>query len=257
MAPESRRGERHPLQSESGGERIVIVGTGEWGAVAFEYFRYDSPHEVVAFSAEALFITSDTYYGLPVVPFEELAQAYPPDEYRAFVAASSVQLNRVRRRLYDGVKAAGFDCVSYVSSHAFVLPDVEIGENVFVQEHAELAFMSRLGDNVLLGCGVCVGHGSVIENDCYAGPHATVCGLNTVGRSTFLGAHSCITEGVGVAEDCVIGAGAVVWEDTERRQVYVGNPAHPTGRDSFDTFGVPPGSVTPMDYPQEPPTRRS
>ncbi len=238
MGCESRRGRRHPLQVESKGEPVVVVGTGEWGAVAYEYFHYDSPHEVVAFSAEAPFITSDTYCGLPVVPFDELAKAYPPDEYRAFVAASSVEFNRLRRRLYDGVKAAGFDCVSYVSSHAFVLPDVEIGENVFVQEYAELEFMTRLGDNVLLGCGVCIGHSSVIEDDCYAGPNAAVCGLTKVGRSSFIGANSCIADCISVAEDCIIGAGAVVLKDTQPRQVYVGNPARPTGRDSFDVFGV-------------------
>ena len=67
----------HPLQELSKGERVVIVGTGETAAIAFEYFRHDTPHEVVAFSAEAPFITSEDYYGLPVVPLEELAIAYP------------------------------------------------------------------------------------------------------------------------------------------------------------------------------------
>ncbi len=235
MEWESARGKRHPLQAGSKGERVVIVGTGEWGATAFEYFSYDSPHEVVAFSAEAPFITSDTYYGLPVVPFEELAKAYPPDEYRAFVAASSIELNRVRRRLYDGVKAAGFDCVSYISSHSFALHNAEVGENVFVQENSALEFMTRTGNNVLLGCGVCVGHSSVIEDDCYVGPGATICGSAAVGRGTFVGANSCISHGVSVAEQCIIGAGAVVLKDTEPHKVYVGNPARPTTRDSFDT----------------------
>ncbi len=238
MEWESRRGRRHPLQAESKAERVVIVGTGEWGAIALEYFSYDSPHEVVAFSAEAPFITADVYCGLPVVPFEELAEAYPPDVYRAFVAVSDVQLNRVRRRLYDGVKAAGFDCVSYVGSDAFVVRTAEIGENVFVQENTAVEHGARVGDNVFLGGGVCVGHGSVLEDDCYVGPHVTICGGSTVGRGSFLGANCCISHCISVAEDCVIGAGAVVLKDTQPRQIYVGNPARPTGRDSFDAFGV-------------------
>jgi sugar O-acyltransferase (sialic acid O-acetyltransferase NeuD family) len=242
MGWEARRGMRHPLQSESKAERVVIVGTGEWGATAFEYFSYDSPYEVVAFSAEAPFITSDVYYGLPVVPLDELAKAYSPAEYRAFVAVSDIQLNRVRRRLYDAVKAAGFDCVSYVSSHAFVMHNVEIGENTFVHENASLEFMVRVGNNVLIGGGTLIGHSSVIEDDCYAGPHVTVCGGAVVGRSSFLGANSCIADCVSVAEDCVIGAGAVVLKDAKPRQVYVGSPARPTGRDSFDAFGVTSGN---------------
>ena len=238
MGWEARPGMRHPLQTEFTGERVVIVGTGEWGATAFEYFSYDSPHEIVAFSAEAAFIKSDTYCGLPVVPLEQLAKAYPPDQYSAFVAVSDIQLNRVRRRLFDTVKAAGFRCVSYVSSHTFMLRNVEIGENTFVQENAALEYMVRLGDNVSLGAGTCVGHSSVIEDDCYLGPHAAVSGNSRVGRGSFLGVNSCVADGVFVGEDCVIGAGAVVLKDTKPRQVYVGNPARPTGRDSFAAFGV-------------------
>jgi sugar O-acyltransferase (sialic acid O-acetyltransferase NeuD family) len=230
------RGHSWPAQSR--GERVVIVGTGEWGAIALQYFRYDSPHEVVAFSAEAPFITDDVYCGLPVVPFEELARAYPPDEYRAFVAVSEVQLNRVRRRLYDGVKAAGFDCVSCVSSRTFILRTAEIGENVFIQENAAVEHGARVGDNVFLGSGVCVGHGSVLEDDCYVGPHVTICGGCTVGRGSFLGANSCIAHCLALAEESIIGAGAVVLRDTKPRQAYVGNPARPASRDSFEAFGA-------------------
>jgi len=241
MVRGSTRGERHPLQAESNGQRVVIVGTGETASLAFEYFCYDSPHEVVAFSAEAPFITADTFCGLPLVPFEELAKVYPPDEYRAFVSVSLTQLNRVRRRLYDGVRAAGFSCVSYVSSHAFVLPSARIGENAFIQEHVSVQHNVRVGTNVFLSSGTCVGHSSVVEDDVFTGPHVVICGMCRIGSSTFMGANCSISPEVTVAQDCVIGAGANVLTDTEPRQVYVGSPARPTGRDSFALLHVKTG----------------
>lgn len=228
----------HPLQELSKGERVVIVGTGEMAAIAFEYFRHDTPHDVVAFSAEAPFITSEDYYGLPVVPLEQLAIAYPADRNRTFVAVSFVQLNRVRRRLYHTVKAAGFACISYVSSHAVVAPDVQIGENTFVQEHVALQHGACIGDNVYLGSGTCVGYRAVMEPDSFSSAHVTIGDLCTVGRGSFVGAGSCVADGCSVAEDCIIGAGAVVLKDTEARRVYLGNPARSLGRDSFETFGV-------------------
>lgn len=226
----------HPLQATSKGEKIVIVGTGENAAVALEYFNYDSPHEVVAFSTETHCITSDVYCGLPVVPLEQIAKTYPPAEYRAFIAISPTELNALRRRLYDAVKAAGFVCVSYVSSHAFVLPSVQIGENAFVQENTALQYRVRIGDNVFLASGACIGHSSVIEDDCYVAPHATVCGDSRVGRSCFLGANSCIAQEVSVADYCVIGGGTVILKDTAPRHVYLGNPARIISRDSSDTW---------------------
>src|SRR6266568_2829281 len=113
--PESR----HRLQAKSTGERVVIVDTGEQAVIVVEYLTQDSPHEVIVFSAEREFLGSDVYCGLPVVPLSELATAYPPAAHRAFVAVSATQLNRVRRRLLDEVKEAGFRCISYVSSKAF------------------------------------------------------------------------------------------------------------------------------------------
>jgi sugar O-acyltransferase (sialic acid O-acetyltransferase NeuD family) len=232
---------RHPLQARPRGERVVIVGTGETAAVALEYFRHDTPHEVVAFCAETPFIEADSYYGLPLVPLEGLADAYPAAGHRVFVAVALVQLNRVRRRLYRAVKAAGFGCVSYVSSHAVVTPNVTIGENSFVQEHVALQYGARVGDNVFLGSGTCVGYRSVVEDDCYAGPHVTVGDFCRIGRASFLGANSCVAEGRLVAEDCIVGAGTAILKDTMTRQVYLGNPARCLGRDSFETFGVTDG----------------
>ncbi len=216
----------------------MIVGTGDHAALAFECFTNDSPHQVAAFSAEPEFLRSGEYCGRPVIPLDRLAAAYPPAEYRAFVAASATQLNRVRRRLFAAVKAAGYDCVSYVSKSSFVWNNVEIGENVYVGELNVLHDRVRVGDNVVIASGTHIGHGGVIGDDCYLASCVTLAGECEVGRGCFLGANSCVANNRSLAEDCIIGAGAVVVKDTLPRQVYVGNPARPTGRNSFETFGV-------------------
>src|SRR5262249_25091408 len=185
-----------------GGGRLVIVGTGETAEIAFEYFTYDSPHEVVAFSAEAEFLKTDVFCDLPVVPFEQLAATYPPATHRAFVAVSSTQLNRVRRRLYNEVKALGFECVSYVSSRAFAWGNVQIGENTFVFENNVLQHKVRVGDNVVLWSGNHVGHQTVIEDDCFISSHVVISGFCRIGRSCFLGVNSCVADFRSLAEDC-------------------------------------------------------
>lgn len=104
----------HPLQAPFEGQHIIIVGTGEQGEIAFEYFTHGSPHEVVAFSTEPEFVKTAAVCGRPMVPLDQITVAYPPTEYRAFVAVSGTQLNRLRRRLCETVKSYGYACVSYV-----------------------------------------------------------------------------------------------------------------------------------------------
>jgi sugar O-acyltransferase (sialic acid O-acetyltransferase NeuD family) len=222
-----------------GNQRIVIVGAGEQAEIAYEYFTHDSDLEVVAFAVERAYLPAEPLYGLPVVPFEELPAQYGPASYDAFVAVSSTHLNQVRERLFRTVKAQGYHCPSYVSSHAFCWRNVTIGENSFVFEANVLQHHVELGDNVILWSGNHVGHRTVIESHAFVSSHVVISGFCRVGERSFMGVNACVGDGRTIARDCVVGAGAVVVKDTEPRGVYVGNPAKPTGGDAFAAFGVP------------------
>jgi len=217
---------------------IVIVGDGETAELAYEYFTHDSPHTVAAFCVERAYLKKDQLCGLPVVAFEEVETLYPPDTHRAFVAISYTQLNRVRARLYQATKAKGYECVSYVSSRAFVWHNVEIGENCLIMEHNVLQYCVRVGNNVVLWSGNHIGHQTVIRDNVFISSHVVVSGYCEVGENCFLGVNSSIANNLKIARDNVIGMGAVVNRDTEERKVYVGNPAKPLPKDSFSAFGV-------------------
>ena len=217
---------------------IVIIGAGEQADIAFEYFTHDSDRDVVAFCVEREYLTSTEHEGLPVVAMEELVANYPPSEYETFVALSSTKLNRLRERLFDHVRSLGYTCASYVSSHAFVWRNVSIGQNTMIFENNVLQHYVEVGDNVVLWSGNHVGHRTKIEDHVFIASHVVISGYCTIGHHSFMGVNSCVGDGITIGADNVIGAGAVVVKDLEPRGVYVGNPAKPTGRDSFVSFGV-------------------
>lgn len=217
---------------------VVIVGAGENADIAYEYFTHDSPREVVAFAVQAEYRQGDRHLDLPLVDLETIEEHYPPDTFDAFVAVSSTQLNRVRQRLFDDVKARGYTCASYVSSRAFVWHNVTIGENVMVFEGNVLQHHVEVGDDVVLWSGNHVGHRTRIGAHAFIASHVVISGFCTVGEYSFLGVNASVADGITIEHDCVVGAGAVVVRDLPTRGVYVGNPAKATGRDPFDSFGV-------------------
>jgi len=219
-------------------EKLVIVGAGEFAQIAYEYFTYDSPYEVVSFSVEKEFIKDKELFGLPVIPFEELEKLYDPLKHKVFVAVTYTQLNRVRTRLYGEAKQKGFSAVSYVSSKAFVWRNVEIGENCFIFENNVIQYHTRIGNNVIIWSGNHIGHRTQIRDNCYIASHAVISGYCEIGENSFLGVNCSLSDRVKVAKDCIIGNGAVVIADTKERRVYVGNPARPTGKSSFTVFEV-------------------
>jgi len=220
------------------GEQLVIVGAGEFAEIACEYFTHDSPYTVAAFAVERPFLTSPELFGRPVVPLDEVERLYPPAEYRAFVAVTYTQLNRVRARLYHAVRAKGYAPASYVSSRAFVWPNATIGENCFVFENNVIQYRAAVGNNVVLWSGNHVGHRAVIRDHCFVSSHVVISGYCEVGEHCFLGVNSCVADRVKVAPDCVIGAGAVIAADTEPGKVYKGERAVASRASSLAVFKV-------------------
>ena len=206
--------------------------------MALGHLREDSWYDVVAFSAERRYIVEKRLLGLPVVSFENLETHYDPSQCRVLVALSSVSLNRTRTRLYNQAKSKGFRLASYVSSKASVFENAEIGENCVVHEGAVLEIDSKVGNNVHVAGGAMVSHESTVANNSYLGPRAVVAGQSEIGENCMLGANCTVIDSVNVARDCVIGAGAVVLKDTEPGRIYVGNPAKPLSKTSYEKFGL-------------------
>jgi sugar O-acyltransferase (sialic acid O-acetyltransferase NeuD family) len=217
-------------------EKLVIIGEGETGEIAYEYFTGDTDFEVVAFSAEKRFIKKQTLFGLPVVAFEELEKAYNPKECRVFVAVSYTELNRVRTRLLKLAKEKGFKPCTYISPKAFIGKDAEIGENCFIFEGVTVQRGSKIGNNVTIWTGSSIAHRSVVGDNCFIASHVAISGFCNIGEGCFLGVNSCVSDKITVAKDTIIGAGAVVIENTESGKIYVGNPAKPLPNKTVDPY---------------------
>jgi sugar O-acyltransferase (sialic acid O-acetyltransferase NeuD family) len=201
-------------------KKLVIVGSGETGLIAYEYFQFDSHYEVVAFSVNNQYIMETIINDLPVVPFETLEENYSPDKYEVYVAISSGKLNRNRTNVYYEAKSKGYKCASYISSKAFVWRNVEIGENCFVFEDNTLQPFVKIGNNVTLWSGNHIGHNTIIRDNCFISSHCVISGFCEVGESSFLGVNCTIEDNTKIAKDNFIGAGALIQKDTNEKDFY-------------------------------------
>jgi sugar O-acyltransferase (sialic acid O-acetyltransferase NeuD family) len=194
-------------------EKLVVVGNSAFAEIAGEYFRADSDYEVVGFSVERDYLKETMLAGLPVVPFEELEEAFPPGEHDVYVAATYTQLNRLRTRLAGDAKARGYGLASYVSSRAFVWQNVELGEHCFVFEDNTIQPFVKLGRNVVLWSGNHIGHHSSIGDNTFVSSHVVISGFCSIGESCFLGVNATIANNVSIGRDVWLGPGTNVVKD--------------------------------------------
>jgi sugar O-acyltransferase (sialic acid O-acetyltransferase NeuD family) len=206
-------------------EKIFLVGASETAHMAYEYFTNDSPFKVCGFAVERVYLTSNDFLGLPVVPFEECEIYFPPDEYKIFIAVISTKLNSARERLFNLAKEKGYKFASYVSSKASVWYNVELGENCFILDYNILQPFVKIGNNVILWCGNIIGHRSVIEDNCFLAGHVIIAGRTRIGKNCFVGINAAISDTLDIGNDCFIGMASSVTKSTEPNGVYIGNPA--------------------------------
>lgn len=201
---------------------LVIFGSGDIAQLAHYYFSTDSNYEVVAFTVDAAYLAETDFCGLPVVPFEEVARKYSPEEFEFFVALSYSKLNAVRKEKYLAAKALGYRLASFVSSRATVLNDRCIGENCFIFEDNTIQPFVTIGNNVTLWSGNHIGHHSTIKDHCFIASHIVVSGGVEIGEQCFIGVNATLRDHIKIGEKCVIGAGALLLADAEAEGVYIG-----------------------------------
>ena len=202
---------------------LIIIGDSAFAEVAFEYFTHDSRYRVVAFAVEREFLTRNRLFDVPVVPFEDLTELYDPAAHDFYAALVYTQMNRLRTRLFGSAKKKGYRPASYVSSHAFVWPNVVLGEHCFIFEDNTVQPFARIGSNVVLWSGNHIGHHSSIKDNCFVSSHVVVSGFCTIGANCFVGVNATFANNLEVGDDCLIGAGALVTSDVPPNTLVKGN----------------------------------
>ena len=215
--------------------KIIIFGTLDTAELAHWYLENDSPYTVAAFTVNKEYIKEDTFKGLPVVPFEELEQHYPPTEYRLFAPMTGVKMNTLRKKIYEEGKTKGYDFVSYVSSKATVC-DNEIGENCFILEDNTLQPFTKIGNNVVMWSGNHIGHHGIIEDHVFFTSHVVLSGHCHVKERAWFGVNSTIRDYITIGEGCLIAMGFLITKNTEPNGLYIGAPAKKQEKTALETY---------------------
>lgn len=205
--------------------KVIIFGNTLTAELAYFYLKNDSDHEVVAFTVEKEFIQEETYHGLPLVPFENVEQVYPPNEYHFFAPLTEREMNRLRERVYQKGKEKGYSYISYISSKATVWTK-DIGENCFILEDNTIQPYVKIGNNCVFWSGNHIGHHGKIGDHVFFTSHVVLSGKCQVGNNCFIGVNATIRDSTILGEGTLIAMGAnLTKQKTPEWSIWKGNPA--------------------------------
>lgn len=219
-------------------QKLLILGDGLFAEVAYECFTRDSSYEVVGFAVDKAYLKKDSLFGLPVVDTESIFDRFPPHAHHAYIAIGYTELNRARTRLAHRIELLGYTLASYVSSRAFVWPNVKIGKHCFIFENNVIQPFVTIGDNAVLWSGNHIGHHSTLQNNLFISSHVVVSGSCNIGRNCFIGVNSTIANNVSIGEDCFLNLATTATKDLEDNKMYRGTPASAYREDARTFFNV-------------------
>ena len=200
--------------------KVVVFGVGDWAELAHFYFHQDSSHEVVAFTVDRPFLKDSVFKNLPVVPFDEIVAAFPPDRFSMFIPISFKKMNHLRADKYREAKQLGYRLISYVSSKATTWPGFQCGDNCFIFEDNTIQPFVEIGNDVVMWSGNHIGHHSKIKDHVMITSHVVISGHCTIEEHCFLGVNSTVRDETVVARETLVGMGVTIARDTKEFEIY-------------------------------------
>lgn len=197
--------------------RIAVFGAGGHGKVVWDILRV-SGTEVVGFVDDAK--AGSFLFGLPIAASPELL----PSHDGIIVAIGN---NHVRREKFLTLLAAGCTIVNALHPSATIADSVILGTGVVVAPGAIINVDSRIGDNVIVNTGASIDHDSNVGPHAHIAPRVAIGGNVSVDEGSFVGIGACVIPGRRIGPWATIGAGAVVIHDILSNQTAVGVPAKP------------------------------
>lgn len=201
-------------------KKIVIFGPNDLGRLLKFYVDTTDEREVVAFTVDREFMNGDTFLDLPVIPFDQLADFYPPNEYEVLLAIGNKRMNDIRKEKFLACKEKGYTLASYIHPNCS-FHCKKIGEgNIFLEKCMIYPF-SEIGNGNLCWDHVLISHDCKVGDFNTFSSYADLCGYVTIGNNGYFGKHCILNDGMNVADYTLVGAAAYAKKDTKKYDVIV------------------------------------
>ncbi|MFW9990324.1 MAG: acetyltransferase [Candidatus Odinarchaeota archaeon] len=206
--------------------KVIIFGTKDLAELAHFYLTNDSSHEVVAFTVHSNYLPEiHRFCNLPILPFESIDEQFSPSEFSFFAPMTHLGMNKERERVYNEIKAKGYQLISYISSKATIFGNLKVGDNCFILEDNTIQPFVTIGSNTVLWSGNHIGHHSQIGNHVFITSHVVISGNCIIKPYCFIGVNTSLKDNILVDEGTFLAMSSCVTNDTEPYSVYKGNPA--------------------------------
>lgn len=198
---------------------IIIFGLGMQAELLHFYIRQDWKENIAAFTVDRPYCREESFLGVPVIPFDEIASYFTAQESCFLVAIGYAYLNALRTERARELSARGFTQISYISPKASVASNVDCGNGTIIFENVTVQPFVSLGENVIIWPNAFIGHHTTIHDGVFIGANAAINGHVSVGNHSLIGSNAVIREDLTIGRQSIVGAGSILLRSLPIRSV--------------------------------------
>jgi len=207
---------------------LVIFGTSSISELLRFYIDKHSQDRVVGFTVDRTHWNGEPFLGLPVVPWDELEERFPPGSVKLLGPLSYQRLNELRRDRHLEGKARGYSFATFIHPDSLVYTS-DIGENCIVLENNVVQPFVKIGDGVIVWTGCFIGYGSSVGDYCFLSAQAGLGDCVKLGDRCFLAGRAAVESRLEVGEACFLDTNVLVRKNLRSESV-VRSRATPVSR---------------------------
>lgn len=200
-------------------KKVIIFGVTQFAEILSHYIEREGVCEIAGYTVNAPYVPPGGG-GYPVLPFEQIEEHYPPDQYSMFICVGYNRMNAVREKIFRQAKDKGYEILSYIHPTATVLTDA-IGEGTIIMERAVIGPFVKMGMGNVFWADSHVAHHTTMGNFNFFTISVAVAGNIVIGSNCFFGNNCTIKNGIRIGDYTLIGAGCYASRETEPYSVYV------------------------------------
>lgn len=199
--------------------KLIIYGNGKIAKIVYEYVKKE--FDIICFTVPGKLITEKVMKGLPIHPFEMIADLFEPASHKMIIAIGYHQMNKIRNQIYLEAKTVGYKFINYIHPSAHIHDDLIIGENNIILDNVSIQPGVRIGDNNFIWSNSVIAHECSIDNSCWIASGTVIAGSTEIRSGCFLGINATIGHNIIISNNNFIGANTLITKSTDINEVYL------------------------------------
>jgi len=188
-------------------EKILLIGGGGHCKSVIDVIEQEGRFEIAGIIDKKELVGQDVL-GYKILGSDDaLKDLYQHYKY-ALITVGQIKSPEIRIKLFEMLKAFGYELPTVISPFAYVSKHAKIAEGTVIMHHAFINANASIGQNCIINTKALIEHDAIIEEHCHISTGAVVNGGVHVKASTFYGSNATSKEYVQVSG--FIKAGSIV-----------------------------------------------